>query len=120
MSLVIEDLKVPIRVDEHGTARVGGTRVTLHTVIAEFRDGATPEQIVDDFDALKLADVYAVVAYYLQHQAQVDADLQEYERKGDEVRRDIEARFPRAGIRQRLLARRTKGEGVTRKHIYSE
>jgi hypothetical protein len=32
---------VPFRVDTDGVARVGGTRVTLDTVVAAFSEGAT-------------------------------------------------------------------------------
>lgn len=52
-----------------------------------------------DFDTLDLADVYAVIAYYLRHGAEVDAYLAEQRRLADEVRREIEARFPQAGLR---------------------
>ena len=86
--------------------RVGDTRVPLDTIIFAFKQGATPEEIVADYSTLNLPDVYAVIAYYLQNQAEVETYLQQREAQRDEARREMEARFPQAGIRERLLARR--------------
>ena len=86
--------------------RVGDTRVPLDTVIFAFKQGATPEEIVADYSTLNLPDVYAVITYYLQNQAEVEAYLQQREGQRDEAHREMGARFPQAGIRERLLARR--------------
>lgn len=83
--------------------------MTLDTVVAVFEEGASPEEIAHEFSPLELADVYAVLAYYLRHRAEVEAYLQEQQRKADEVRRKIEARIgDQGGLRERLLARRTE------------
>ncbi len=110
MSLVIDNLPVPLRIDEHGVARVGGTRVTLDTVIQSFQEGAAPETIIRQYDTLKLPDVYAVLAYYLRHQAEVDEYLRTQEQEAEELRRQWEARYPPDGVKERLLARRTAQE----------
>lgn len=96
----------PLRIDEHGVLIVGGTRVPLDTVIGAFHEGATPEEIVIRYDALHLADVYEVIAFYLNNRTRVDEYLDERGRQAEEIRREIEARFPPAEIRERLLARR--------------
>jgi uncharacterized protein (DUF433 family) len=106
MSLTFEPIAVPLGTDAQGTVRVGGTRVTLQTLVASFNDGATPEQIVQDFDTLTLADVYAVIAYYLRNRTAVDSYLEEQREKGTEVRRKMEAIFDQAGMKERLLSRR--------------
>ncbi len=106
MSLVIKDLAVPLRLDEHGRVRIGGTRVTLDSVVYAFQRGETPEQVAYSFDTLSLADIYATMTYYLQHKAEVDAYLQERERQAEEIRRENEAGLFFAGMRERLLSRR--------------
>jgi uncharacterized protein (DUF433 family) len=106
MSLTFDPVTVPLHNDAHGTVRVGGTRVTLQTLVASFLDGATPEQIIQDFDTLKLADVYAVIAYYLTNRPAVDAYLDDQRKEGEEIRRKMEAIFDQAGLKERLLARR--------------
>ena len=110
MSLVVEAPPLPLAADD-GVVRVGGTRVPLATVITAFHQGATPEEIVDGFDTLELADVYAVIAHYLRHETDVDAYLAEQRRLANEVPREVEARLPQAGLRARLLARWAKQAG---------
>jgi uncharacterized protein (DUF433 family) len=66
---------VPLRTDAAGVLRVGKTRVSLDSVIAAFNEDATPEEIVQQYDVLALADVYTVIAYYLEYQSEIDAYL---------------------------------------------
>ena len=108
MAFAIENLPVPIRVDAHGMMRVGETRVRLDTVIFAWKQGDSPEQIVENFEVLSLADVYAIIGYYLNHRLEVEKYLEQNELKGDQLRQKHEQRFPQAAIRERLLARRSK------------
>jgi uncharacterized protein (DUF433 family) len=115
-SLTFEPLVVPLRVDEYDAIRVGGTRVLLDLVIDEFQKGATPELIVDCYDALSLADVYVVLGYYLQNPEPIDEYLRRREEEATAVRRHIEAvQPPRPNLRAMLLARlkaREKGHAA--------
>jgi uncharacterized protein (DUF433 family) len=106
MPLTLDPPPLPLVVDDSGVIRVTGTRVPLATVITAYQQGATPEEIVDAFDTLQLADVYAVIAYFLRHRPEVDAYLSEQREQAAAIRRDVEARFPQDGIKERLLARR--------------
>lgn len=90
--------------------RVGETRVPLDTVIFAFKQGATPEEIVADYSTLELSDVYAVITYYLQNQAEVENYLRRRQAQRDGLRREIGARFPQAGLREQLVARRKSAE----------
>lgn len=96
---------VPLETTSNGVVRVGGTRVTLDTVVATFLDGATAEEIAQQYPSLHLADVYAVISYYLRHIEEVEAYLSERRKQAAEVRRENEARFDPSGVRERLLAR---------------
>ena len=40
-----------------------GTRVTLRTVLASLAEGATVEEIIDDFPSLNAAMVHGVIAF---------------------------------------------------------
>lgn len=108
MSISIATETVPLRIDADGVVRVGDTRVTLDTVIGAFTEGATPEEIVHRYPPLELADVYCVIGYYLRRTGEVDAYLLSRREQAAAVRRENEARFDPQGIRDRLLARRTK------------
>ncbi len=101
---------VPLRILDDGSIRVGNTRVLLELVIHAYQRGATPESIVESFSSLNLADVYAVLAYYLQNRAEIDAYVRQMEEEGENMRREAEARDPRLiGLRERLLARLQAG-----------
>ena len=85
--------------------RVAGTRVTLDTLIGAFKRGATPEEIAQDFSAVSLADVYAVITYYLRHRSEVDEYLERRASEHAELRREIEGRPEYQEFRERLLDR---------------
>lgn len=106
MSLAVSPEPVPLATDVDGVVRVGTTRVTLDTVVAAFHEGATAEEIAQQYPALRLADVYSVIAYYLRHRTTVDTYLGDRLRLGEETRRENERISDPAGIRDRLLARR--------------
>ena len=107
MSLTLESAPVPLTADADGAIRVAGTRVTLDTVVAAFRDGATAEEIAQQYPALPLAEIYAVLGHVLRHAAEVQEYLLGRERRGHEVRAENERRHSPAGLRERLLARRS-------------
>lgn len=96
---------VPLRIDEGGAIRVGQTRVTLDTVVAAFNQGASADKIVDMFPGLDLADVYAVISYYLRRREEIDAYLQKQQELAEEFRRQHPEMFDTAGLRERLLAK---------------
>jgi uncharacterized protein (DUF433 family) len=112
-TLLIETEPIPLEADADGVVRVGGTRVTLDTVVAAFKDGATAEEIVYQYPSLNLADVYSVVGYYLQRRSDVEAYLRQRQQEMGKVREQNEARFDPCGIRDRLLARRAEQKAVS-------
>jgi len=95
---------LPIRVDSSGTLRVGNTRVTIDSVLQCYLKGDTPEAIVDAFDTLELADVYAVIGHYLRHRAEFDQYLKMYEIRFENSRAAALA-SGQAGLKERLLER---------------
>lgn len=97
---------VPLSQDRGGVLRVAGTRVSLDSVIFAFKEGATPEEIVQQYPTLDLKDVYAVISYYLQNLAEVEEYLNQRQIERQELKKEIEARFNPHGIRERLLARK--------------
>ena len=106
MTLSITPLSVPLKEDAHGVVRVGGTRVTLETVIYAHKRGESPEEIGAGFPTLKLADISAVISYYLQHQEEVEAYLRKHEEEAEAIRRQIESQRGYKEFRERMLARR--------------
>jgi uncharacterized protein (DUF433 family) len=98
---------IPLYTDADGVVRVGNTRVTLDTIVATFSEGATAEEIVQKYPTVKLADVYVVIGYYLNHRAEVEAYLHHRQQQARAVRQLNEARTDMTDLRDRLLARRS-------------
>ncbi len=98
--------KVPLVLGEDGTIRITGSRVTLDSVVHQFKNGATAEQIQEDFPSLQLPDIYSVIAYYLQHSGTVEEYLQQQELDAAQTRQFIESRQNITIISERLRRRR--------------
>lgn len=108
MTLMVAADPIPLRVDETGTVRVGGTRLTLDTLISYHRQGHTPESIAEGFPGLSLADAYTAIGYYLNHRDELDAYLRVREEQAEALRREIEARSGAEEFGERLLAQRAQ------------
>ena len=105
MTLAIALEPAPIEADSHGIVRVAETRVTLDTVVTAFLEGCTAEEIKEQYPSLKLSDIYLVIGYYLSHQNEVDAYIEERQRQAAIIQKEAEQRFSPVGIRDRLLSR---------------
>jgi uncharacterized protein (DUF433 family) len=99
----------PLRVDEGRAIRVGNSRISLDLLVQQYEDGMTPEDMVRAYDTLVLADVHAVIAYYLRHRDAVHAYIRRREEESGAMRAKIEAERPRIS-RETLLARRSATE----------
>jgi len=95
-----------VRAENGRVIRMAGTRVTLDTIIGAFKRGATAEEVAQDYSAVSLADVYAVIAYYLRHRSEVEEYLERRAQEHAELRREIEGRPQYQELRERLLGRR--------------
>lgn len=82
---------LPLRLTEDGTIRIADSRVSLDSVVHHYKLGATAEQIAQKFPALDLADVYAAITYYLNHEETIEEYLRQQEAKGDEVQKEVES-----------------------------
>lgn len=107
-TLNIQPISLPLTLGKDGVARVGGTRVTLDTVVRAFIRGATAEEITQQYPTLELSDVYATISYYLQNIEEVDAYLERRRKYAQTVKEENQKRFDPHGIRDRLLARKNK------------
>ena len=72
---------------QDGALRIAGTRVSLSSVVTHFHEGRTPEQIVESFPTVTLAQAYGAIAYYLDNMKLADDYFAE-------VAREFERRVP--------------------------
>lgn len=77
MAFVIQHDPVPLQVEANIGLRIGKSHIFLDSVVTAYKQGATAEEIVWQFPALTLADVYAVLSYYLRHTAEIEAYLKQ-------------------------------------------
>lgn len=92
---------------EDGTIRIGKTRVALESVVYQFSIGATPEEIAQKYPVLKLAEVYAAIAYFLNNHEQVANYVLAQEAEGDIIQSNVESKYRQqtAELRRRLMDR---------------
>jgi uncharacterized protein (DUF433 family) len=87
-----------------GSFYIAGTRISLDSIIHAFRRGESPETICQNFELLRLEEVYGAIAYYLANQADIDAYLIRQNERWAEGRRNAEP-LP-ATLRERLMRAR--------------
>lgn len=107
-------IAVPLREEPSGVLRVGKSRVLLELVLRAFKSGATPEAIVQSYDTLSLADVYAVVSRYLAAPDPFEAYLSLRDDAAAEVRRKIETTQGAQGNLRAILLARAKAKEEAR------
>jgi uncharacterized protein (DUF433 family) len=88
-----------------GNYYVTGTRISLDSIVHAFRCGESPEAIRQNFELLRLEEVYGAIPYYLANQADVDAYLIRQNENWAEGRHNAEP-LP-ADLRERLMLKRT-------------
>ncbi len=101
--------KVPLTTWQDGSIRVKGTRLLLDMIIGAYKNGECPEEIFDSFPSNEytVADIYSVIAYYLNNKAKIDKYLARREKEAEEIRKQIESmpgyQEKREELRKKLL-----------------
>lgn len=108
MALTITAELPPLELNPDNVVLVGKTRITLDTVVSVFKQGATAEEIAQRYPVLALADIYATIAFYLNHQQAVEDYFKDRQTQAQAIRTLNEARLDPNGIRDRLLARKNE------------
>ncbi len=88
------DLPAPLWKDEQGAIRIAKTRVTLDVIIAAYQHGDTPNEINRGYPTLSLAEIYAVLAYYMSNRDRVHAYLRERDEQTELIYGGSDANSP--------------------------
>jgi uncharacterized protein (DUF433 family) len=102
---------VPLRHDLGGAIRVGQTRVTLETVIYAWQQGNSAEEILEQYSALNLADIHAVLAWALRNPEAIKTYMQNCAEHEAQTKRLLEA-DPKVQAFNVLLRERIKAKGL--------
>jgi len=62
-----------------GEPVIKGTGISVRTIVERTRLGERPEQIVDDYPHLTLAQVYDALSYYYEHPQEIEQYIAENE-----------------------------------------
>jgi uncharacterized protein (DUF433 family) len=98
-----------LHADEQGVVRIGGSRITLDVIVADYRAGRSAEEIALAYPALSLAEVYAAIAYYLAHRDEVDRYCADGAREAGLVQRKLQSLPGSRALRERIVSLRQEG-----------
>jgi uncharacterized protein (DUF433 family) len=77
-----------------GRPRIAGHRIRVMDIVALHEQfGQTPDEIVSAYPSLTLADVHAALAYYFDHQQEIQDDLAEDRQLAEEMARSTPSRL---------------------------
>ena len=96
-----------------GKPRIAGHRIrVMDIVLWHNKCGWSPDEIVSQFPQLTLADVYAALTYYWDHQKEIEAEIQ----RSEEVEAKARSRHP-SKLKGKLEANRSE---VLSRRAYSK
>jgi uncharacterized protein (DUF433 family) len=84
-----------------GKACVAGHRIRVQDIVVwHEKRGYSPDEIVDMFPGISLADVYAAMTYYFDNRKEIDDEILESDAAAVWVKSNISSRIP-AEFRER-------------------
>jgi uncharacterized protein (DUF433 family) len=90
-----------IEIDGNGVAWIANTGVkVIEVVLDKLVHGSSPEEMHFQYPQLSLAQIHAALAYYYDHQAELELEIERRWREGDELAEKISD----PALRQKLLA----------------
>jgi uncharacterized protein (DUF433 family) len=94
-----------IELDEDGVAWIDGTQVkVIEVAVDKLAHGSSPEEIHFQYPHLSLAQIHAALAYYYDHQAELDADIEKRRHEADQLATNASDPV----LRQKLLTLKQK------------
>lgn len=94
-----------IKLDENGVAWIDDSNIkVIEVVLDKLAYCSTPEEMHSQYPHLSMAQIHAALAYYYDHQTELDAEIEKRWRNANEL--SIRAADP--SLRQKLLTLRNK------------
>jgi uncharacterized protein (DUF433 family) len=90
-----------IEIDEKGVPWISGANTkVIEVVLDKMVHNSSPEDMHVQYPHLSLGQIHAALSYYYEHQAEMDADIERWDREVEALR----AQQPDSALRQRLRA----------------
>jgi uncharacterized protein (DUF433 family) len=96
--------RIPLVENEAGDLHLEGSRIFLEHLVEKFNECNSPEDIQRDYPHLNLADLYAVMTYYLRHRDEVDAYVERQHQRAREMEA-LAARYKPVKLIEKMKAR---------------
>jgi len=93
-SMTLETVQsVPLTQWDDGSIRIKSSRLLIDMVVDAHKRGECPEEIFEAFpsDSYTVADIYAVIAYYLTNKKKIDRYMTKRENEAKKIREEIES-----------------------------
>jgi uncharacterized protein (DUF433 family) len=58
-----------------GKLRIDGTRLTVNQIVTLYNEGLSPEEIAAQYPGRSLNQIFAAIAWYLDHKTEFDREL---------------------------------------------
>ena len=95
-----------IEIDENGVAWIDSTNVkVLEIIVDKLAHESSPEEMHFQYPHLSLAQIHAALAYYYDHQTELDAEIERRWRAADKLANNLS----NPSLRQRLLTLKKSG-----------
>ncbi len=95
-----------ITIGADGVPMLAGTRIKVVEIVRDhLAHGSDAQEIHREFPYLSLGQIHSVLAYYYDHQDEMDADIAERMRKAEEFRGKFEAMSGPSPLRLKLKAK---------------
>ena len=72
----------------NGRPRIAGTGVSVRRIVGWYKLGRSPEEIVDTYGHISLAQVHAALAYYHANREEIEADIAAEELEEERLERE--------------------------------
>ncbi len=97
---------IHVNLDTKGVAWIDDTNVKVVEVVAEhLATGSSPEEIHFQHPHLSLAQIHSALAYYFDHRAELDADIERRSREIEALRTEAKDQPSRKELLTRLHSR---------------
>ena len=91
--------------------RIKGTRIGIETVLEDYLNASSPEEIAIRYPILTLEQVYATITYYFHNQPEVDRYLERWRKYSDESWRE-QLQNPSPAIKHLLKVKQQRHESI--------
>jgi len=91
--------------DERHVAWIDDSNVKVVEVILDHVQGQSPEQMHAEYPHLSLAQIYAAIAYYYDHQQEIDTLMQQWQERYETEYAKPENQALRQKLRSRISAK---------------